>query len=146
MTQNERLSSLAKFKSDIVSILVCTDVASRGLDIPSVQVVINYDLTASAKDYVHRIGRTARAGRKGTAISFVTEVDIDVVHSIEEKTGKKMVEFETQEKVVLEIMMPVNKAKRLAEEELLERDFGAGKRIQKLKRSDGTQKRRVKGL
>ncbi|KAI8855198.1 P-loop containing nucleoside triphosphate hydrolase protein [Chytridium lagenaria] len=63
MSQNERLGSIAKFKGRIVNILLATDVGSRGLDIPSVDVVLNYDLPADATDYVHRVGRTARAGR-----------------------------------------------------------------------------------
>ncbi|KAJ2997840.1 hypothetical protein HDV02_005110 [Globomyces sp. JEL0801] len=88
MTQNERLSSLAKFKGGIVPILISTDVGSRGLDIPTVEAVVNYDLPADATDYVHRIGRTARAGRGGMAISIVTERDIQIVLNIEEKTRK----------------------------------------------------------
>jgi superfamily II DNA/RNA helicase len=60
MTQNRRLAALGKFKSSLVRILVSTDVASRGLDIPEVDLVINYDLPRVASDYVHRVGRTAR--------------------------------------------------------------------------------------
>ena len=56
-----------KFKADRVNILVCTDVAARGLDIPGVSHVYNYDLPADSKEYIHRIGRTARAGAKGKA-------------------------------------------------------------------------------
>lgn len=83
MSQNNRLGSLAKFKTGIVPILICTDVGSRGLDIPTVQVVFNYELPADPTDYVHRIGRTARAGRGGLSISFVTERDLEIVHNIE---------------------------------------------------------------
>lgn len=62
MSQADRLDAVLKFKSSAVPILIATDVASRGLDIPQVQLVLNYDLPASPTDYVHRVGRTARAG------------------------------------------------------------------------------------
>ena len=67
---------MARFKSKDANILVATDVASRGLDIPEVDLVINYQLPLNPKDYIHRVGRTARAGRAGRAISIVTQYDI----------------------------------------------------------------------
>lgn len=73
MPQPKRLGALSKFKSGIRSILIATDVASRGLDIPSVDCVINYDVPQSSKDYIHRVGRTARAGRAGKSITLVTQ-------------------------------------------------------------------------
>jgi ATP-dependent RNA helicase DDX47/RRP3 len=90
MTQNKRLGSLARFKQKDVNILVATDVASRGLDIPSVDLVINYDLPMCPKDYIHRVGRTARAGKAGRSISFVTQYDIEEVQKIETLIGKKL--------------------------------------------------------
>lgn len=65
LTQRKRIANLAKFKSQHVKILVATDVASRGLDIPKVAFILNFDVPRSPKDYVHRVGRTARAGRGG---------------------------------------------------------------------------------
>lgn len=76
MSQNKRLGSLARFKQKDANALVATDVASRGLDIPSVDLVINYDLPMNPKDYIHRVGRTARAGKAGRAISFITQYDV----------------------------------------------------------------------
>ncbi|CAD6336394.1 unnamed protein product [Miscanthus lutarioriparius] len=72
-TQQERESALKSFKSGATPIMVATDVASRGLDVPNVAHVINYDLPKSIEDYVHRIGRTGRAGKAGIATAFFTE-------------------------------------------------------------------------
>jgi ATP-dependent RNA helicase DDX3X len=72
-TQAEREDALAAFKSGETPILVATDVAARGLDISNVGLVVNYDMPKQMDDYVHRIGRTGRAGRKGTAVAFVNE-------------------------------------------------------------------------
>lgn len=69
--QSQRIRTLDKFKKDIIQILIATDVASRGLDIPNVSHVINYDLPESYEAYIHRIGRTGRADKKGVALTFV---------------------------------------------------------------------------
>ncbi|MBW0464162.1 hypothetical protein O181_003877 [Austropuccinia psidii MF-1] len=75
MSQDKRTQSLADFKSGKASILVATDVAARGLDIPKVEVVINVTFPLTIEDYIHRIGRTGRAGRPGKSITFFTEDD-----------------------------------------------------------------------
>ncbi len=72
-TQGQRQRALDQFKRNEISILLATDVASRGLDIPDVSHVINYDMPASYDDYVHRIGRTGRANKKGTALTFIEQ-------------------------------------------------------------------------
>jgi superfamily II DNA/RNA helicase len=69
--QSQRQRTLERFKKNEISVLLATDVASRGLDIPNVSHVINYDLPASYDDYIHRIGRTGRADKKGVALTFV---------------------------------------------------------------------------
>ena len=83
MTQSKRLGALNLFKSGARNILICTDVASRGLDIPTVDVVINYDIPTNSKDYIHRVGRTARAGRSGVAISLVNQYELEWYIQIE---------------------------------------------------------------
>ena len=77
MSQPKRIGALTKFKSGGREILICTDVASRGLDIPSVDVVINFDLPGHGKDYIHRVGRTARgATGSGKALLFIYEHEL----------------------------------------------------------------------
>jgi len=73
--QNKRENILNKFRKQQFRVLVATDIAARGLDIPHIEHVINYDLPQRTEDYVHRIGRTARAGKKGSAVSFIAEND-----------------------------------------------------------------------
>ncbi len=77
MRQSERERVMAAFKSGAIDVLVATNVAARGLDIPDVTHVVNFDLPQNAEEYVHRVGRTARAGKRGTAITFVGEWDLD---------------------------------------------------------------------
>jgi superfamily II DNA/RNA helicase len=89
-SQDERLKALDAFKSGAVDLLICTDVAARGLDIKDVPAVFNIDIPFNAEDYVHRIGRTGRAGASGLAISFVGGRDAKLVADIEKLIGRKM--------------------------------------------------------
>ena len=97
-----RAKNLEKFKSSYSTILVATDVASRGLDIPEVALVVNFDIPRDPKDYVHRVGRTARAGRGGKSISLVTQYDVQLILAIESYTKVKMEKLSLKESEVLE--------------------------------------------
>ena len=88
--QNKRLRMLMDFQSGELAVLIGTDVASRGLHVPDVQYVINYDLPQDPEDYVHRIGRTARAGAAGDAISLGCETYVISLPDIEEYIGHKL--------------------------------------------------------
>lgn len=88
ITQRERINSLSLFRASVVPVLVSTDVGARGLDIEEVAMVINWDLPHEPEEYTHRVGRTARAGKGGVAISFVTERDEEVVLKIEERISE----------------------------------------------------------
>lgn len=91
--QKERLAALSKFKSNHIQILIATDVAARGLDIPTVELVVNHIIPNVPKEYIHRVGRTARAGRGGMAISLITPNDIKLLHKIEDTIGTKLTEY-----------------------------------------------------
>ncbi|MGD0632700.1 MAG: DEAD/DEAH box helicase [Beijerinckiaceae bacterium] len=90
MDQRARMVSLDAFKNGNVDLLVCSDVAARGLDIPDVSHVFNFDIPTHAEDYVHRIGRTGRAGRLGTALTIVTRGDERHLSDIEKLIGRSI--------------------------------------------------------
>lgn len=124
MRQRERVASLSKFKSNHVRTLIATDVASRGLDIPSVQLIMNHRLPKQAKEYIHRVGRTARAGRHGVAISiFRFPRDISFLADIEAAINTKLTEYPIDQKMVERIFMQVNMSKRECEMALNSKDF-----------------------
>ena len=90
MTQGARNRTLTKLRQGDVKVLVATDVAARGIDVQGISHVINYDLPKFAEDYVHRIGRTGRAGKTGIAISFASNMDRHILRKIEQFTGNRM--------------------------------------------------------
>ena len=90
MNQRQRSRTLENLRKGTVRVLVATDVAARGIDVLSITRVINFDLPSQAEDYVHRIGRTGRAGGTGIAMSFASDKDMHLVRSIERFTGKKI--------------------------------------------------------
>ncbi|KAJ3887353.1 P-loop containing nucleoside triphosphate hydrolase protein [Lentinula edodes] len=128
LSQSQRLGSLNKFKSGGQRVLVATDVASRGLDIPSVDIVINFDIPTHSKDYIHRVGRTARAGRAGKSITLVTQYDVELIQRIEKVIGKKMELWETDKEEIALLRERANEACRVAANELKEQQNSGKKR------------------
>src|SRR5262249_56174319 len=101
LDQRQRLRTLASFKEGTLPILVATDVASRGLHIPEVSHVYNWDLPQDAEDYVHRIGRTARAGAQGKAISLVDEAGAFSLEGVERFIGQRTPVARPQDSIFL---------------------------------------------
>ena len=118
LTQAHRLASLNKFKAKEKNILIATDLANRGLDISGVDIVVNYDLPEHLKDYVHRVGRTARAGNTGRSVSIVTQYDVEKFQMIEHMIEKKMDLYKTNEEAVLTLYERVTEAQRIAGNEM----------------------------
>jgi superfamily II DNA/RNA helicase len=116
-SQDERLKSLDAFKRGEVELLVATDVAARGLDIADLPAVFNFDVPFNAEDYIHRIGRTGRAGASGLAVTLVTRDDSRLVADIE-KLIKKKIELEPLE---LEDDRPPRRPRRTYEDDRPER-------------------------
>lgn len=119
LIQQNRIANLAKFRASAARILVATDVASRGLDIPEVELVVNYDAPRNPDDYIHRVGRTARAGRSGEAITMVGQRDVTLFLAIEARVGLKMGEFaeegvNIETRVIRDALKEVGQRKREA--------------------------------
>ncbi|KAK2743639.1 putative RNA helicase [Myotisia sp. PD_48] len=140
LPQSERTANLCRFRASAARLLVATDVAARGLDIPSVGLVINYDVPRNPDDYIHRVGRTARAGREGEAITLVGQRDVQLVLAIEARAGRQMTAWE-EEGVSLEgriarttVLKEVGSSKREAMGEIDEGRDVLGRRVRKLKK------------
>jgi superfamily II DNA/RNA helicase len=109
LDQRARMAALDAFRNDQVQLLVCSDVAARGLDIPDVSHVINYDAPHHAEDYVHRIGRTGRAGKNGAALTIVSRTDTRAVDEIEKLIARK-IEYASSPEAPAEIEADVEEA------------------------------------
>ena len=122
MPQGWRNRTLMDLRKGRCKILVATDVAARGIDVPTITHVINYDLPKQAEDYVHRIGRTGRAGRSGLAISFAEVNEYMAVHKIERYIGRKLPE------ITIEGLEPTRKRNKNAERKPRGKGSFGGKR------------------
>ena len=136
MSQPKRQGALNKFKGGERNILVATDVASRGLDIPSVDVVINFDVPMNSKDYVHRVGRTARAGRSGLAITLVTQYDVELYQKIERLIEKRLEKYPVEEEQCLVMLERVNEAQRIAASQMRDADAKKGGGFKSIRNDD----------
>ena len=128
LSQSSRLGALTKFKSGTRNILVATDIAARGLDIPCVDCVLNYDQAQDSKTYIHRVGRTARAGRAGKSISLTTQYDVELLVRIEAALGKKLPEYPAEKEDVLLLSESVGEAQREAIRQMKEANEKKGGR------------------
>jgi ATP-dependent RNA helicase RhlE len=135
-SQAERESALADFKSGKTSVLVATDVASRGLDIEALPQVINFDIPHSPEDYVHRIGRTGRAGMKGEAISLAAPEDSEALAAIE-KLLKKRIE---------RILVPGFQPNTGAVAAMIGRESGRGREERRDERRRGSPPKPIKAV
>lgn len=133
LPQRERTSSLFRFRAGAARVLVTTDLGSRGLDIPIVKLVVNYDIPRDPDDFIHRVGRTARAGKKGDAISFITPNDITRILAIEKRIGRKMDEYKmiTDNQIIKNSLKAVSKAKVEARMDMDREGFNERSRIRK---------------
>lgn len=119
LSQRDRTDNLARFRASAARILVATDVASRGLDIPEVDLIVNYDVPRNPDDYIHRVGRTARAGKEGEAVTLVGQRDVALFLAIEARIGAKMEAWEEEgvnieTRVIRDGLKDVGEKKRVA--------------------------------
>ncbi|EGR28809.1 hypothetical protein IMG5_168450 [Ichthyophthirius multifiliis] len=122
LKQSQRIAHLKTFRNQTVNILVSTDVASRGLDIPAVQLVINYDMPRNYEDYIHRVGRTARKGKRGVSISICTQFDVELLKNIEANIGEEMKEIQIDNEIINGLQVKVGKAKKIVKIQLSEKE------------------------
>ena len=111
LDQKKRMEILYKFKLGQIKVLIATDLVSRGIDIPGIDLVINYDIPLYTKDYIHRVGRTARAGKSGRVINLVTQYYVRSCQKIELLIGKKFEEYRCNVNNMLTINNFVSSAK-----------------------------------
>jgi len=123
LSQEERKATISGFRDNKFNILIATNLASRGLDIPNVSVVINFDIPERTFDYIHRVGRTARGGKKGRAINMVSQYETDLVKEIESRLGVKWIEHGVKDSEVLKCLTFAVQALKYAETKLAHSKF-----------------------
>ncbi len=121
MDQSDRIAEFDRFKNDEINVLVASDVAARGLDVKGVSHVINFDVPWQPDDYIHRIGRTGRAGMKGIAITLATREDSEAVSAIEKLVGHKIPRVKGDEPAETAAPEPAAEEKREARPKRAER-------------------------
>lgn len=104
LAQEERFEIFNRFRSGEIHVLITTDVAARGIDIPEVDYVVNYDLPDNPENYVHRCGRTGRGKLKGQALSFCSKDELKLLEDIEEYTGEEIERYDLENDEYLEIL------------------------------------------
>ncbi|OWR48253.1 probable ATP-dependent RNA helicase Dbp45A [Danaus plexippus] len=134
MRQKERVSALAQFRSNLKCTLIATNVAARGLDIPSVDLVVNHKLPLEPKEYIHRVGRTARAGRSGMAISIITPYDILRLGEIEDEIRTKLSEYKIDDDEAVRVFTTVSVSRRTQEAAIDDTEFETRQRNYRRKR------------
>uniref|UniRef100_A0A0E0GRK5 RNA helicase n=1 Tax=Oryza nivara TaxID=4536 RepID=A0A0E0GRK5_ORYNI len=139
MSQDKRLGALNRFKTKDCNILICTDVASRGLDIQGVDVVINYDIPMNSKDYVHRVGRTARAGNTGYAVSLVNQYEAMWFKMIEKLLGYEIPDRKVDNAEIMILRERISDSKRIALTTMKE---GGGHKKKRRKNEDDEEEER----
>jgi ATP-dependent RNA helicase RhlE len=139
-SSGERSRALAGFKEGTVRVLVATDIAARGLDIPLLEVVMNYDIPHVIGDYIHRVGRTGRAGKKGLAITFISPAEMVALKDVEKLMGKSI----KQERLegYAPTVMTVQKGARKNPKEFKKADGAFGKK-KKVSTFSSTKKRKT---
>ncbi|KAJ9608031.1 putative RNA helicase [Cladophialophora chaetospira] len=143
LAQSQRNKNLSDFRSQKTRVLIATDVASRGLDIPEVNFVVNFDVPRNPTDYVHRVGRTARAGRQGTSVTLIGQRDVELILAIEDYVGAKLAEW-TEEGVNLETRVVKGRTLKDVAEARMEalRDVEGGKDVKGWRRKLKKDKKR----
>jgi len=145
LSQSARLGALKRFKEGSRDILVATDVAARGLDIPNVDVVVNYDVPSDSKTYIHRVGRTARAGRSGRALTMVNQYDYEPYLRIEHALGTKLEAYGPSREEAMVFKHRVEEAGRHAKQEMKTAMDGGRKRSSLRERRSGKDNKRAAG-